>query len=274
VLRGAACRPRGAPSPVIHGVDLEVPEGTSLVVLGGNGAGKSTLLRTAAGLLSPHAGEVLHFGKPVSGFDPEATALITEDPRRQFVAGTVSGEVEFSLESRITDPAGIRQRADAALGEMGIRALCDRDPLRLSAGEQQLALLAAALAPSPRLLILDDPFVYLDPGSAHTIWRVVAGLLARGRVAAVVLATHDVEMAAVADQVAVLDGGSVVARGRPEDVLRGSLPAALAIPVGVRIERALAATGGNLVPGGLDPEELGARLAWDSRTGPGSECCA
>jgi len=271
-LRDLACRPRGAAAPVLQGVTLDVPGGTTLVLLGGNGAGKSTLLRVAAGLLPAEAGEVVRDGDPVRGFDATAVALVTEDPRRQFVAPTVAGEIAFALESRLTDVEQIARRTAEALAEFALESLGDRDPLHLSAGEQQIALLAAALAPGPRLLLLDDPFAYLDPGTARECWSRVERLVARGRIAAAVLATHDVELAAEAGAAAVLHEGRLAAWGPPEFVLRGPLPPGLGVPLAVRVERSLENGGRALVPGSVDAGSLAARVAWSSLPGPGASC--
>jgi energy-coupling factor transporter ATP-binding protein EcfA2 len=205
----------------------------------------------------------------VTGFDPGAVALVLDDPRRQFVASTVAREVAFALESRLTDPGVIRERVRETLEEFAVHGLGDREPLRVSAGEQQLALLAAALAPGPALLLLDDPFVYLDPGTAFSCWRRVQSLVARGRISAAVLATHDVELASTADAVAVLGEGRVLDWGVTADVLARPLPAGLAPALSWRVERGLRVAGYDLVPGESTPESLATRVAWACLPGSG-----
>jgi cobalt/nickel transport system ATP-binding protein len=150
--------------------------------------------------------------------------LLLEDPAAQFIAGTVTGEIEFGLEGLGLGPEEIAARCTAVLEILGIRGWASIDPRSLSPGEQELALLAAALAPGPPLLLLDDAFLYLGPGDARRAWSAVAGYVRAGTIGAVLLATHDPEATRTADLLGVLSGGRLLVWAPPAEVWHHDLP--------------------------------------------------
>ncbi len=257
-LENVAAGPPGAREPVIQGVSLRLRRGEIGVLLGGNGAGKSTLLRTAAGLWAPRAGRVLH--PDGGGFDPRRVALILEDPESQFVGGTVAGELEFALENLGLGGRELQDRRDAALAEFGLTALAGRDPLRLSAGEQQLCLLAAAWVLDPPLILLDDPFLYLGPGAGLVHWRKITARVREGKIGAVLLATHDGEAALEADRVGVLEDGRLRVWDVPARALAARLPETVAPPLGLWLEGKLRSLGWRLPGTGWTAEAMAERV--------------
>jgi energy-coupling factor transporter ATP-binding protein EcfA2 len=258
-LEDMAAAPPGAREPVLRDVGLRLRRGEVGVLLGGNGAGKSTLLRTAAGLWPPRSGRVRN--PAGGGFDPRRVALLLEDPASQFVGGTVAGELEFALENLGLDGTAIRDRRDAALAEFGLTPLADRDPLRLSAGEQQLCLLASAWVLDPPLILLDDPFLYLGPGSGLVHWRKITARVRAGRIGAVLLATHDAEAALEADRVGILAGGRLRSWEAPARAFETPLPAAVAAPLGIWLEGKLRSLGWRLEGVGWTADAMAERVA-------------
>ncbi len=258
VLDGVDAAPPRASRPVLSGVSLTLHRGEIGVLLGGNGAGKSTLLRTAAGLWPAKSGTVAPPGS--GGFDPARAALVLEDPGGQLVAGTVSAEIEFALENRGLPREEIAARREEALAAFDLAGLAGRDPWTLSPGGQERCLLAAAWAQRPALLLLDDPFLYLGVGESGPLWARLAGAVRAGEIGALLLATHDGELAAEADRVGILDRGRLAAWGGPEAVLRGELPEAVEPPLGLRVERAMAGRGWSVPVGPLTPEATGRRI--------------
>jgi energy-coupling factor transporter ATP-binding protein EcfA2 len=258
-LVGVSAAPPGSRAPVLTDVDLRLAGGTCGVLLGGNGAGKSTLLRTAAGLWPPRAGTVRSPSE--TAFDPRQVALVLEDPAAQFLAATVSEELEFALENQGLRREEILARRDATLAAFNLEPLRHRDPATLSPGEQSRCLIAAALVLEPRVLLLDDTFLYLGPGEGRALWNALCREIRRDRSRAVLLATHDGDLAVEVDRVGILAEGRLRAWGPPATVLRQELPASVEPPLDLWMEDALRRTGVVLPAGDLGVEGLAGRLA-------------
>ena len=265
-LIGVSAAPPGSRAPVLTGVELRLAAGTCGVLLGGNGAGKSTLLRTAAGLWPPRAGTVRSpWGTVCSpsetAFDPRQVALVLEDPAAQFLAATVAEELEFALENQGFCREEILARRDATLAAFNLEPLRHRDPATLSPGEQSRCLIAAALVLEPRVLLLDDTFLYLGPGEGRALWNALCREIRRDRSRAVLLATHDGDLAVEADCVGILADGRLRAWGPPATVLRQELPASVEPPLDLWMEDALRRQGIVLPAGDLGVEGLAGRIA-------------
>jgi putative spermidine/putrescine transport system ATP-binding protein len=226
VLTGLARRFGG--TAVLDGVDLTVPAGRCVALLGPSGSGKSTVLRLVAGLDTPDAGRVSAGGRDLGGLPPErrGTAMVGQRPRL-FPHLTVLDNVAFPL-----TVAGRRRReARAAAVEhldlVGLADLAGRRPATLSGGQEQRVALARALAATPAVLLLDEPFSALDPAVREQMHRLLADL--RAAVSpTVLLVTHDrQEAAVVADTVAVLLDGRIAQAGPAEEL--HTRPATLAV---------------------------------------------
>ncbi len=196
--------------PVLHDVDAEIRRGEVVALLGRNGAGKSTLLRILGGLLAPDAGRV----------EPRPTTVyVPQDPNAMLFAPTVRAEVAETLRllGRPSDAA-----VDRWLDALGLDRLAGRHPRSLSGGQRQRVAIAAVAVGGAEVLLLDEPTRGMDADSRHALERAIAQH-ARGG-GAVVLATHDVELAArCATNALVLGDGETVASGPARDVLAGSL---------------------------------------------------
>lgn len=196
--------------PVLHEIDVEIHRGEVVALLGRNGAGKSTLLRILGGLLFPDAGRI----------DARPTvAYVPQDPNAMLFAPTVRAEVAETLRL-------LGRRDDAAvehwLDALGLIELADHHPRSLSGGQRQRVAIAAVAVGGAELLLLDEPTRGMDAQSRHALERAIARHADAG--GAVILATHDVELAArCASQAIVLGDGELVAAGNAHDVLAGSL---------------------------------------------------
>ena len=203
-------------TPVLEHVDLEIPDGAIIAVLGESGSGKSTLLRLLAGFERPDGGTITLDREVV---DSRGRFLPPERRRIGFVSQegnlfphlTVARNVGFGL-SRSERRDG---RVDELLQLVGLGQLGKRYPHQLSGGQQQRAALARALAPRPRLVLLDEPFSSLDAGLRSALRADVIRIL-REQKATAVLVTHDqAEALSAADRVAVLQGGRIVQYDEP-----------------------------------------------------------
>jgi energy-coupling factor transporter ATP-binding protein EcfA2 len=202
-MRGVVAGPAGpAPEPVLHDLCLAGGRGEVVALLGPNGSGKTTLLRTLAGLLPQLAGTVRR---------PEGrTAYLPQNPGALLHLPTVRAEVALTLRR-----TGSAQPPEAMLAAFGLARLADRYPRDLSSGERQRAALAATLAGSPTLVLLDEPTRGMDLAARRSLAVAVEALTAGG--SAVVVATHDTELAGeLADRTIELrDGRATELAGAP-----------------------------------------------------------
>jgi iron complex transport system ATP-binding protein len=232
----------GYPGRVVgQHITFTLAAGEVLCVLGRNGEGKSTLFKTILGLLPPRAGAVRVDGEAISGWSPRRRAL-TFGYVPQNSGGTFPFTVaELVLMGRtayrgaFAAPSTADHRAaDEAIAALGIEHLAEREWLRVSGGERQLAVLARALAQEPRILVLDEPTASLDFGNQVRVLDAVRGLAETGGLS-VLLSTHHPEQAfACADRVAVLAGGELLCIGAPGEVITTeTLRACYAVDVAV-----------------------------------------
>ncbi|QYG92786.1 ATP-binding cassette domain-containing protein [Iamia sp. SCSIO 61187] len=206
--RGLAVGPGGG-APVVAGVDLELRAGEVVALLGRNGAGKTTLLRALADLAPPLGGTVERAVR---------TALVPQDPSSLLFSPTVRAEVEETCRLLGHDRAGV----DPWLERLALGPLAERHPRSLSTGERQRVAVAAVAVGGAPVLLLDEPTRGIDAASRSALEAAATDHAAGG--GAVVVATHDVELAArCATRVVVLGGGEVVADGPAREVLSGSL---------------------------------------------------
>ena len=207
---------------VLDRVDLEVHEGEVVALLGRNGAGKTTLLRALAKLQDVDAGQVVHHrhhGRHDHHGGMRA-AYVPQDPNSLLFAPTVRREVEHTLKLLARRDGGA---VDQWLDALHLGALADRHPRSLSGGERQRVAIAAVAVGGAPVLLLDEPTRGMDAPSRTALQRAIERHVHTSG-GAVVLATHDVELAArCATRVVVLGDGDVVADGPARTVLSGSL---------------------------------------------------
>jgi energy-coupling factor transport system ATP-binding protein len=208
----------GRAIPALTDVGFAVAAGTSVALLGATGAGKSTLLQALRGLLEPEAGAVELDGLATTdaGFADRRreVGLVFQRPELQLFAGSAREDVAFGPR-RLGWPAeAVATAVEAALELVGLppAEFGERHPYALSGGEQRRLALAGVLAMRPRLLLLDEPFVSLDPAARRTLAAVLRRLVEGGTT--LLLATHDVDAAwGLCDERLVLDEGRLVAAG-------------------------------------------------------------
>lgn len=206
--------------PVLHGVDLAVEPGALVLVIGPNGAGKTTLLRTAAGFIRPQSGSIRFADESIAGQKPEVLArkgirLVLEG-HRIFPELTVTDNLRLGQLAG-GDRGGFESRLEAVkemFPFLGVRL--DQPARDLSGGQQQLLALAQAFVAEPRVLLCDEPSLGVAQGLIPTILEFLRSLADSG-VAVVVVEQLAEQALAVADHVAVLRQGVVVAEGPPAE---------------------------------------------------------
>jgi len=223
-LEVAALAKRYGATHALRGVDLVVGEGELVGLLGPNGAGKSTLVKSACGLVRPTSGTVRVCGAP-AGSPPARRALGYLAELFRF-PGWTSGDELLVLHQRLAgSDGGAAERAEL-LALVGLGDAADRRVETMSKGMQQRLGIAQALVGGPRLLLLDEPTSALDPAGRRIVRELLEELRRRG--VSVLLNTHLLsEVERVCDRVAIIDGGELLAEGRPDELAR---------PGGVEVE--------------------------------------
>ncbi|HEX7241388.1 MAG TPA: ABC transporter ATP-binding protein [Longimicrobiaceae bacterium] len=217
----------GTPIQVLEGVDLEVAAGESIAVIGQSGAGKSTLLHILGGLDVPSAGEVRVGASELARLSGDALARFRNE-KIGFVFQFHHLLREFSALENVamplliagTPPRQAHERAREMLGSVGLGPRVEHKPAQLSGGEQQRVAVARALVTRPVLLLADEPSGNLDPPTGERLHDLLFEV-SRENGAAMILVTHNLDLAARADRVLRLHGGKLV----PAETEREELPA-------------------------------------------------
>jgi len=203
----------------LRGITLSISPGEFVCFLGPSGCGKTTLLRIIAGLERQNAGVVMMGGHDVSALPPSRRNYgIVFQSYALFPNLTVARNVGYGLETRRVAKAQIERRIDELLALVGLAAHKQKYPAQLSGGEQQRIALARALAPSPALLLLDEPLSALDARVRQSLRHEIRALQRRLGVTTIMV-THDQEEAlAMADRIVVMNHGVVEQVGAPVEV--------------------------------------------------------
>jgi ABC-type Fe3+/spermidine/putrescine transport system ATPase subunit len=243
-------------TPAVDDVSLMVNPGEIVCLLGPSGCGKTTLLRLIAGLETPDSGAIRFAGQDVAGVPVHQRnfGLMFQD-YALFPHKNVAQNVAFGLQMADINRGAIEERVQQVLALVGLAELGEREIGALSGGEQQRVALARSLAPSPRLLLLDEPLGSLDRALRERLMNELRAILKQVEVTAITV-THDQQEAfALADKIVVMQAGRALQVGPPEEVYRH--------PASPAVARFLGLT--NLLEGRLRP---GAPLTVHTVLGP------
>lgn len=195
-------------------VDLGLPENSSIAILGANGSGKSTLLRLLDGLQFPSEGRIEFCGQEISEEALRNDSLrqsfrqrvgfVFQNTDAQLFNATVFEEIAFGPRQLGLREEEARKRVEDTLAHLGIRHLSDRAPFRLSGGEKRKVVLASVLSMNPQVLLLDEPFLGLDPRGQSWLARTLRQLQAAGKTT--IVATHTIDMVSRIAELAVVIG--------------------------------------------------------------------
>jgi ABC-type multidrug transport system ATPase subunit len=195
-------------------LDLQIPAGARVVLIGHNGSGKTTLLRMAAGLLEPSGGSIDVFGTPAGSLDARGALSYLADTPVLYDDLSVREHVEYTC--RLHGAEEWEGRAAALLDDLGLTERADDLPSRFSRGLRQKTAIALALVRPFGILLVDEPFVGLDPRGREVFIELIDDASAAG--AAVLVATHQLDFAARATRCVALRDGAVVYDGPPDEV--------------------------------------------------------
>ena len=259
------------PVQVLQGLSLEIKKGEYVAILGHNGSGKSTFAKLLNMILEADSGELWVAGKELTS--PTLTeddvyalrrevGMVFQNPDNQLVATIVEEDVAFGPENLGVPSAEIRRRVDEALAAVGMSDFAKSEPHRLSGGQKQRVAIAGILAMMPRCIIFDESTAMLDPVGRKEVMDQILRLN-REKGITVLMITHYMEEAAMADRVLVLEQGDVLLEGTPayvfeqEAVLRAC---GLAVPQCTELVHRLRENGFALDGGCLTPEQCVALL--------------
>ena len=212
----------GEVTEVLKNVSAEIKKGEFVAVLGHNGSGKSTFAKHINAILMPKSGKVFVDGIDTSLPDRlfdirKIVGMVFQNPDNQMVANIVEDDVAFAPENLGVPQAEIRRRVDNALKAVNMSAFVKHAPHMLSGGQKQRIAIAGVLAMEPQIIILDEPTAMLDPGGRREIMETLIKLN-REREITVLLITHYMDEAALADRVLVMDNGEIKMSGTPSEI--------------------------------------------------------
>ena len=213
-------------SPALNDLSVEIYDGEFVAVLGHNGSGKSTLAKLLNMILVPSCGKIYIDGNDITdeGMTDKdlmdlrkKVGMVFQNPDNQLVATRVEDDVAFGPENLGVPSAEIRRRVDEALGYVGMSAYAKHEPHRLSGGQKQRVAIAGIIAMMPKCIIFDESTAMLDPVGRRDVMNTIIKLNKEKNIT-VVMITHYMEEAALADRIIVLNDGSKLMEGTPEEV--------------------------------------------------------
>jgi lipooligosaccharide transport system ATP-binding protein len=250
------------PLAAVDGVDLEVREGTCFGLLGPNGAGKTTAIRMIQGQAPVGGGSLTVLGLDAARETRRVKARLGIVPQENNLDPDFTVHRNLTVYARYYGIAAeeASRRADDLLARMGLQDKRDSGVMELSGGMKRRLVVARALVNDPDLLVLDEPTTGLDPQARHTIWDKVRELRARGKT--VLLTTHYMDEAEMlCDELAVMDHGRILERGRPRDLIaKHTGPEAAEFVLGWDKEPALARLEAELAAAGVPHQRLPDRV--------------
>ena len=206
----------------IDDVDIDVPQGSFVAVLGHNGSGKSTLAKHMNAILVPTGGTMWVDGRdtrdPAELWNVRQTAgMVFQNPDNQIIGTVVEEDVGFGPENLGVPTDEIWKRVEDSLRSVGMLEYRKASPNKLSGGQKQRVAIAGVIAMEPKCIVLDEPTAMLDPSGRREVIRAVEKLRKEKNVT-VILITHYMEEVIDADQVFVMDGGHIVMHGTPREI--------------------------------------------------------
>ena len=207
---------------VIKNISLEIEADKTTAIIGHNGSGKSTIAKLMNGLLAPNEGEIIVDGTKLT----EETVwdirrdigMVFQNPDNQFVGTTVRDDVAFGMENRGFPRELMEKRIDDSLHSVRMEAYMNQEPHRLSGGQKQRVAIAGVIALQPKVMILDEATVMLDPLGREEMIRTINELREVEKLT-LIMVTHDLEEIIKADHVIVLNKGEIWDQGTPIEVL-------------------------------------------------------
>ncbi len=246
----------------LAGVSLEIRRGEWLAIIGHNGSGKSTLAKVMNGLIEANTGSVVVNGKMLTAetvFDARRTVgMVFQNPDNQFVGTTVEDDIAFGLENIGLPREEMLERVTKVLDMVKMSEFRTKEPARLSGGQKQRVAIAGVTALEPEVIILDEATSMLDPKGRLEVISTIQKLHKEKKIT-VISITHDLDEAAQADRVVLMEQGQIQQIGTPKEIFKlGSklVEKGLDVPFAEKLIEALRERGINIPEEYLDEEGL------------------
>ena len=246
----------------LAGVSLEIRRGEWLAIIGHNGSGKSTLAKVMNGLIEANTGSVVVNGKTLTEetvFDARRTVgMVFQNPDNQFVGTTVEDDIAFGLENIGLPREEMLERVTKVLDMVKMSEFRTKEPARLSGGQKQRVAIAGVTALEPEVIILDEATSMLDPKGRLEVISTIQKLHKEKKIT-VISITHDLDEAAQADRVVLMEQGQIQQIGTPKEIFKlGSklVEKGLDVPFAEKLIEALRERGINIPEEYLDEEGL------------------
>lgn len=247
---------------VLNDISLTIEKGEWITLIGANGSGKSTLVKTLNGLNVPQKGEVTIDGLALNEENiwtiRQKVGMVFQNPDNQFVGSTVQDDVAFGLENIGVPREEMIERIDQALIRVGMENFKQMEPARLSGGQKQRVAIAGILALRPEIIVLDEATSMLDPKGRAEVLATVKSIKEESNVT-VISITHDINEAAQADRIFVMEQGQIKHVDTPEEIFKLGeelIDLGLNVPFAEQLKEELARRGLNVPEEYMTEERL------------------
>jgi energy-coupling factor transport system ATP-binding protein len=235
----------------IDNISFHIPRGSYTAILGHNGSGKSTIAKLLMGLLNKKSGEIIINGMVLNEENlykiRGLIGIVFQNPDNQFIGATVRDDIAFGLENTCVDPSLMDSIINEYASKVNMLDFLEHEPTKLSGGQKQRVAIAGILAMNPSIIILDEATSMLDPKGKKEINELVRELN-KDKDMTILSITHDIEEAALTDNVILLSDGKIIDQGKPDDILKKEhllkemsldIPFALKISKGLNIKKTI-----------------------------------
>lgn len=207
---------------VLNDFNLKIEQGSFVAILGHNGSGKSTVAKLTNGILLADEGEIIVDGIKAENDDSiysirRKVGMVFQNPDNQIVSSIVEEDVAFGVENLGIEPSECRKRVDEALKTVNMYDYRLRTPSKLSGGQKQRVAVAGIIAMKPKCIVLDEPTAMLDPSGRKEVLDTIIKLNKQENIT-ILLITHYMDEAVLADRVVVMDDGKIKIDGTPREV--------------------------------------------------------
>ncbi|RFB11533.1 energy-coupling factor ABC transporter ATP-binding protein [Bacillus sp. HNG] len=246
----------------LENLSFSVRKGEWLAIVGHNGSGKSTLARILNGLLLPQTGTVTIEGVQLNDESiwdiRRKIGMVFQNPDNQFVGTTVKDDIAFGMENNGIPRETMVSRIERVIDLVKMREFLEHEPHQLSGGQKQRVAIAGVLAVQPDLIILDEATSMLDPIGRTEVLETIREIKSESQIT-VMSITHDLEEAARADRIIVMNQGQLFAEGKPEEIFALDdklVEIGLDLPFSVKVSKKLRAIGVPLSKNHITEESL------------------